>query len=214
MKNSKIFILSLLASCSILAQESQAQSKAPYYSNRLNLFEGYERLKPDDVYGAIIAWASPNFIKDKDHLIVNAEFRVGYNFLCSDQNTLVSLFVGAGYLDNFRKAHEHNRHYLRKIQEHSLRLAYGSYGVLVDHQFTPLFSMGLNVKGILGKGEIGSRYHNNAFTAGGDFGLPITFRFAPTRAWDLRFEPFYMVLNSKQDTTNYLGLRLFIGYRF
>jgi hypothetical protein len=176
--------------------------------------EGYERIKQDDLYFALIGWISPNYLSHSDAWVVEGEARIGYTKSLQKGHTTLTPFIGGGYMNDIKKSHTHHRSHLRHLKEHTLEFAFGSYGLNINHTFTDLFGLGLNLKGLIGKGTIGSFTHNNQWANGIDVGLPLTFRFGTKRHYDISFEPFYMFLKSKHDESSYLGNRLFIAYRY
>lgn len=201
----------LLAASSLLANEEGA--KLPSFDNRIMFFEGYERIKDDALYFAILGWISPNYLSQSDAWIVEGEARIGYNFAFKNRTTLTP-FIGGGYLDDIKKSHRHERRFLRHLKEHTLEYGFVSYGLNIAHMFNNLFGLGLNIKGMTGKGTIGSFIHNNEWASGFDLGLPFSFSFGHLRRYDVRFEPFYIFLKSKNDESSYLGNRLFVGVKF
>lgn len=183
------------------------------FDNRILFFEGYERIKNEALYGAILAWISPNYLSHSDAWLVELEARLGYTFSFKNQTTLIP-YIGGGYLDDLKKSHAHERRFLRHLKEHTLEYGFISYGLNVAHMFNDLFGLGLNAKGMVGKGTIGSFVHNNQWAYGLDVGLPFNFSFGHMRRYDIRYEPFYIFLKSKNEETSYLGNRIFIGIKF
>lgn len=208
----KLCICFALVSSLAYAQDVQAP-KEKKFDNRILFFEGYERIKDDALYFALLGWISPNYISSSDAWIVEGEGRIGYNFSFKSDNTF-SPYIGGGYLNDFKRSHKHERRFLRHLKEHTLEYGFFSYGFCLNHNFSKLFGLGLNLKGMSGIGTIGSRYHNNKWANGFDLGLPFSFNFGHLRRYDIRFEPFYIFLKSSKDKSSYLGNRLFVGVKF
>jgi hypothetical protein len=206
----KLFVFSLLATSSFIQAQEEVIAKS--FSNRILFFEGYERIQKDYLYAAILGWISYDYLSSGDCWLVQGEARIGYSF--NFERTSLIPFLGGGYLDDFKISHDHERRYLKPIKEQSLEYAFGSYGLLINHSFNPLFDLGLNLKGMIGIGTIGSKKHSNRWAFGLDVGLPFGFNFGYQRRFDIRFEPFFIFLKSKYDESNYLGQRLFVGYKF
>lgn len=183
------------------------------YNNRLYFVEGYERIEKNSCYFGIIGWISPNYLSSSDSWLVEGEARLGYT-ADFKKHTTFTVFGAGGYLNDFKRSHTHTRAYLRHMKEHTLEYAYGAIGLNTNHEFNALFNLGLNLKGMVGKGTIGSRFHDNEWTYGIDVGLPLTFRFGYQRRYDIAYEPFYIFLKSNYDESSYLGNRLFISYRY
>lgn len=200
-----------LSGFTLSAQEQEA--KKINFDNRILFFEGYERIKDNALYFALLGWISPNYLSDSDAWLVEGEARLGYNFSFKNQTSLTP-YIGGGYLDDIKKSHQHERRFLRHLKEHTLEYGFLSCGLNVAHMFNPLFGLGLNAKGMVGKGTIGSQIHNNQWAYGFDLGLPLNFSFGRWRRYDIRFEPFYIFLKSKHDESSYLGNRIFIGVKF
>lgn len=207
----KLFPVALLFGAFLFAEPVKTQPKEPH--NHLLFIEGYERIEKDSLYYALIGWISPNYISSSEAWIIEGEGRLGYT-LGLQPKTTMTFFLGGGYLNDLKRSHRHIRSYLRRLEEHTLEYAFGSYGFYLSHMFKSYFGLGLSAKGMIGKGTIGSRVHNNQWANGIDTGLPFTFRFGPKKQYDLVFEPFYIFLKSSTDQSNYLGNRLTIGLRY
>jgi len=196
------------------------------YNNRIVVFSinhlAYERIKPNAFYtgiegwgvldGRIWAWALD------DHFLLEGEYRAGYNFFWNGRDHFTPI-AGIGFFKDFQKLYHHGRRQSRS------GIVYGTIGFLYDHEFTSVFNLGLNVKGILGgpverkkqgdwgclrdwEGDWGSPI------GGVDVSLPITFRFGYQRHWDIRIEPFDIYLRGSKNDFNYVGFRNTVGYRF
>jgi hypothetical protein len=200
-------LLALTILCSVTYPQD------PNYSNRLLFIEGYERIKPNDVYGALIGWISPNYLSQSDAWIFEIEGRIGYTASFQQKTTLIP-YLCFGYLNDIKRSHKHIRTYLRHMKEHTLEYGYGGYGLMIKHSFNDLFGLGLNLKGMIGKGTIGSFCHNNKWANGLDTGLPFTICFGYKRRFDFVVEPFYIFLKSQHDESSYLGTRLSLGLKF
>lgn len=209
----KLSIMAAMSLSCLYGQAQQMKTSDVNYNNRIMFFEGYERTEDNSVYFGLVAWISPNYLSHSDAWIFEGEARLGYNH-AFNKKTKLTAYAGGGYLDDIKRSHQHHRSYLRHLKEHSLEFGYGAIGVNISHMFDHLFGVGLNVKGMYGKGTIGSVYHDNEWAGGMDIGVPLIFKFGGHRRFDIRFEPFYMFLKSSQDETNYLGNRLFVGVGF
>lgn len=209
MKN--IPLVAIILSGSLVAAEAAKNNED--FHNRIMFFEGYERIKDNGLYFALLGWISPNYLSSSDAWLVEGEARIGYNFSFKNRNSLTP-FIGGGYLDDLKKSHSHERRFLRHLKEHTLEYGFISYGLCFNHFFNDLFGLGLNIKGMTGKGTIGSKIHNNEWASGFDLGLPLSFNFGHLRRYDIRYEPFYIFLKSKNDESSYLGNRIFIGVKF
>jgi hypothetical protein len=208
------------------------QDQTPHfyeYHNRMAVFgpthQVYERTKPDDFYVGVEAWrvlAITNGHYHYDFLpfgaIAEAELRMGYNFFYNGRDH-VTPFAGVGVFKDWTK--EEHSHYTTRsgpfIKHHYKKselpaVVYGTFGLLYDHEFNSIFTLGFNAKGIIG-GPVKNK-HWKAPVFGIDFAIPITFRFGPKRHWDLRIEPFDIYMHGSQIARNYVGFRSTLGYRF
>ncbi len=179
------------------------------YHNRMAVFSinhlVYERIKTNALYAGIEGWGLGTL--NQNRIIAEGELRMGYNFFWNGRDHLTPL-AGIGFFKDFHKMHEYRHHHMKP------GIAYGTVGFLYDHEFTNVFNLGLNIKGILG-GPVSKKHFEWGSPVGGvDVSLPITFRFGHKRHWDSRIEPFNIYLCSRQATFNYVGFRSTIGYRF
>lgn len=208
-------------------QQMQAQPAAQpqymEYHNRIAVFtpwhQAYERIQTDAFYVGFEWWAVPAISSKTKHghdeLIMESELRMGYNYFYNGVDH-VTPFVGVGYFKDLRKEHgwfwddKHHRHH----EGQKAGIVYGVFGFLYDHEFNSVFTMGVNLKGIIG-GPVNHKHHHWGSVVGGvDVSVPITFRFGPKRHWDIRLEPFDIYLHGSELSRNYFGGRSTIGYRF
>jgi hypothetical protein len=225
----KIFLSVLLPFCGYANSESKASTaeKTPFieYHNRFAVFtfnhQVYERIKPDAFYVGLEGWITESMVTNKNHsaLIAEGECRLGYNLFYNGRDHLTP-FIGGGVFQDLEKYHVHrverrnDGNLWLLISRHKLPLiGYGTLGVLYDHEFNSIFTLGMNVKGILG-GSKHSHLEWGSPIFGVDGALPITFRFGNKRHWDLRMEPFDIYLHGSKISRNYLGFRSSFGYRF
>ncbi len=227
----KLSCLALLATSFGFADEAivtstivlNPKTETPFieYHNRMIVFspfyQGYERIKTDDLYFGLQAWLIPAGSHHK--MLGEVEFLGGYNFFYNGRDHLTPV-VGVGLFtdysivkhsyyfwdDNGSTAYSHH---------HKNRVAYGTVGFLYDHEFNRLFNVGLNVKALAGS-VVGPRRAETVHktTVGFDVAIPLTFRFGKNRHWDFRLEPFDIYMYRPHDSNNYYGFRNSIGYRF
>ena len=177
------------------------------YHNRMVVFspthQAYERIKPDDMYWGIEGWYVRADNKHKNWLL-NGEFRVGHNYLYNLVDH-VTPFAGVGYIQDFSK-HYHNYH--------KPGIVYGTVGMLYDHEFNSVFTLGVNLKGLVGGPASKKHFNWGSPVVGADMSIPITFRLGHNRHWDLRLEPFNTYLYGTHACAYYVGSRCTVGYRF
>ncbi len=177
------------------------------YHNRIIVFsplhQGYERIKPDALYWGLEGWFVRSYNKDNNWLL-DGEFRMGYNFLYNKVDH-VTPFAGIGYIQDFTRHHHHH---------HKPGIVYGTMGFLYDHEFNSVFTLGVNLKGLLGGPDSKKHFNWGSPVGGVDMALPITFRFGRHRHWDLRLEPFTTYLHGSHACAYYMGSRCTIGHRF
>ncbi len=189
--------------------ETAANAKTPFieYNNRMAVFTinhlVYERIKPNAFYTGVEGWFLGSC---NDHFIAEGEYRAGYNFFWNGRDHFTPL-AGLGFFKDFHKSPQHHH----KIKP---GIVYGTVGFLYDHEFTSVFNLGLNVKGIIG-GPVAKKQYDWGNPVGGvDVSLPITFRFGYKRHWDARLEPFDIYLHGSENSLNTVGFRSTVGYRF
>jgi hypothetical protein len=133
----------------------------------------------------------------------------------------VTPFVGLGFFKDLRSEHSNiwvvedgivtHHHHHSKMKP---GIVYGTFGFLYDHEFNSIFTLGVNLKGLIG-GPVNKKHFNWGSPVGGfDIAVPITFRFGHKRHWDARIEPFNIYLHGTNTTRNYFGFRSTVGYRF
>ncbi|MGH2612342.1 MAG: hypothetical protein ACRDFB_04765 [Rhabdochlamydiaceae bacterium] len=188
------------------------QSATPFieYHNRMAVFDPfhqvYERIKPNALYTGVEAWVSGAFGSQVGSILAEAEFRMGYNFFYQGRDHLTP-FVGAGII-SATWGHTH-----RKYIDFPA-VAYGTLGILYDHEFNSVVNLGANLKGMIG-GDVSKKRHNwHGPIVGFDASIPLTFRFGHKRHWDYRIEPFDICFYADHEAVNYFGFRNTLGYRF
>lgn len=186
------------------------------YRNRVMVFtpfhQGYERTENDALYVGIEAYAASVMAQHKHHhdnTLFNAEVRLGYNYFYNGRDHLTP-FVGGGYVQQFYKTERHHHNHIH----HKPGVGYATVGFLYSHEFNSIFGLGFNSKFLLGGPVSDRRPKWGAPVVGLDFAMPWIFRFGHKRHWDVRIEPFYMLLHGSSLTQHYLGFRNSIGYRF
>lgn len=200
------------------------------YNNRMMVFtpwhQGYERIENDAFYFGLEGYVTPVVAWPHHHhhhrhrwnALFNAEMRFGYNCFYNGRDHLTP-FIGAGYVEQYFRRHHHHHHDHHHNDHHHSRhhrpgVAYGTLGFLYTHEFNTIFNLGFNAKFILG-GPVDHKHPKwGSPVVGADVSMPWTFRFGPDRHWDVRLEPFYMVLHGPKETQNYFGGRSNVGYRF
>lgn len=191
------------------------------YHNRMAVFDPfhqvYERIQTDAFYVGVEGWWLPTVNHSSEHMrdfIAEAELRMGYNYFYNGRDH-VTPFVGVGFFKDFRKEHTdfwgfEDRHHHHRIKS---GIVYGTFGFLYDHEFNSIFTLGVNLKGIIG-GPVNGKHFWGSPVGGFDIAVPITFRFGPKRHWDIRIEPFNIYLRGSHITRDYFGFRSTVGYRF
>lgn len=195
----------LVLSGEILAEQ---QSAPIHYNNRIVFFPNhlcYERIKPDSMYagieGCVLSFLNPK----KTHLYLNAEVRIGYNFFFVEKEH-VTPFLAFGYIEEFNVCHWQIKH--------ENGIGYGAMGVLYEHEFNGVYSLGVNSQLILGNDLFNNQDTSGFFVIGFDVAIPVTFRRGKQKNWDFRLEPFNTYLHQSRCSQNIYGLRSTIGYRF
>jgi hypothetical protein len=205
----------------------RVNSHSVYYGLRL----GYDYFRPNTLYGGFDAlWAfgrthlnAQTKLEDlykntTSASFANVEGRLGYNFY-SPKSLYLSPYVGLGGYCN------------RPMQSAHYREAwlYGALGLKLNCVFTPIFTAGLDVKGMKTfylnqyiqtrklshnkKKKICVRHRNVSNIFGYGISLPFSWKMGDTKAWDIQFEPYYLKLSTKSDL-NVAGAHLTFGYLF
>jgi hypothetical protein len=183
----------------------ESQPVAPQYKNRFGFnFDRlvYERTDANCMYFGLDVWASAIFSHNRNrHLgaLAEAEVRGGYNFFYNGRDHLAPI-AGVGYMYN------------NVGRFHHAKFAYATAGLLYSHEFNSVFGWGLNLKGLAGQQLANAEAKK--FAWGIDLSMPIIFRFAHYRHWDVTLEPFYLYMESHHKHQGVLGGRGTIGYRF
>lgn len=190
------------------------------YHNRMAVFgplhQVYERIKTDALYVGVEAWLFLVSSSQQSTALFEGEVRFGYNFFYKGRHHLTPL-AGVGvikdtqtfhYTSTFFKGHEHKHH------SQLPAVVYGTLGLLYDYEFNSVVNLGFNLKGLVGGGVGGTHIGWGSPVVGFDASIPLTFRFGHKRHWDIRIEPFDILLHSTNATINYFGGRSTIGYRF
>ena len=204
------------------------------YNNRQVVFppwhQAYEHIKPEDFYIGVKAWLTGAFrwahgahlgVRHWFATIGEIELRGGYNFFYNGRDHFTPFIGGGVFKDyttySFTTWKWDGRGHLNFHESHHYRLpvlGYGTMGFLYDHEFNSVFTLGANLKGIIGGGISSQRMRWGSVVVGFDVALPITFRFGHNRHWDIRLEPFDIYLHGSENARNYLGGRSTLGYRF
>ena len=196
-----------IATAALQADYAPQVEKTPFieYHNRIAVFTinhlVYERIKPNAIYAGVEGW-SLFTVGNCDRFIAEGEIRLGYNYFWNGRDHFTPI-AGVGFLKDFGAYHGERP-----------GIAYGTVGFLYDHEFTDVFNLGLNVKGILGGPVSKNHFDWGSPVVGVDTSLPITFRFGYKRHWDVRLEPFNVYLHGSNASADYFGFRSTIGYRF
>jgi hypothetical protein len=195
-----------IATAALQADYAPEVEKTPFieYHNRIAVFTinhlVYERIKTNAFYVGVEGWVLPTF-SNSTLGIAEGELRLGYNYFWNGRDHLTPIVGGGIFKDVVEHGHE------------KPAIGYGTAGFLYDHEFTDVFNLGLNVKGILG-GASTKHFNWGNPIVGVDTSLPITFRFGHKRHWDARIEPFNIYLHGSRASSDYFGFRSTIGYRF
>lgn len=207
------FACAFLAATVAAHADSAPQTQAtPFieYHNRMAVFSishlAYERIQTEALYVGVEGWATETLCQG-GRFVAEGEFRLGYNLFWNGRDHFTPL-AGVGFFKDFHKAHKHGHHEMKP------GIAYGTIGWLYDHEFTDVFNLGLNVKGIIGGPVSTKHFEWGSPVVGVDVSLPITFRFGHKRHWDVRIEPFEIYLHGSKEAFSYFGFRSTVGYRF
>lgn len=198
-----------IAEMTVPAQTTTAEVKqqpvAPQYDNRFGFSFArliYEQTKADSLYFGLDVWgALCSYQSRHDHLgsLLEAEARLGYNLFYNDCDHFTPL-VGTGYQYNNMGSFHH------------ARFAYATAGFLYSHEFNTVFGWGINLKGLVGQ-QVGNQ-EEKKLAWGVDLCMPIIFRFAHFRRWDITLEPFYLYMESNHKHQGTFGGRGTVAYRF
>lgn len=189
-----------------------------HYDHRMVVFhplhQAYEYIPLNDFYVGANLQTDPVYRSDGNHVLHGfTEVRFGRS-LCLGNGNLVRVALGIGCMKDqriisYKKWHSGDFISLSERGEPSI--AYGLVGVMFEHQLTPTVVVGFNTK-ILGGGVAGNHYWSTQdFHFGADVAVPVTFAFGNFRNWELKLEPFGLVMNNGN---KYIGHRSALAYRF
>lgn len=184
---------------------------------------GYDFLKPQSFYAGIHALYAMGRMHIKaeadktkiyqDHVkgvFANGEIRFGYNFFKSFP-FFITPFVGIGGY------HVRPFSSIRYVHD----WLYGAVGVKAEYEFTPNFNAGLNLKGTRAfyfeqrfkKSSYSESIHKSSNVLGYEISVPLTLRIGNQGYWDLRFEPYFLKLNSHSHS-NIVGSEMTFSVRY
>ncbi|MGR3912056.1 MAG: hypothetical protein QRY71_01930 [Candidatus Rhabdochlamydia sp.] len=195
---------------------------APQYEHKVGVGDGrilYERTKNEDVYFSTDVFAT-RFIARINHphglhvhvhrypsktSFLDAEVKLGYNFL-RDGKDHFTPFGGVGFMNANMGVFKH------------AKFAYASTGFKYLHELNSVFGWGFNLKGFVGQ-QIAKKKDSKKLEAkkvgfGADMGIPLCFRFAKNRHWDITVEPYYLYLESNHEHASSVGSKLTLAHRF
>ncbi len=222
----KKLLLPLLLLAGIGYAKEPVKTPTPFveHHNRIVIFDplhqAYERIKPNALYAGIEAWLTAAY-NHKHSVILETEFRMGYNFFFNGRDHLTPV-LGVGVFKDYER-HDHRTvvedwgYFTVSWHKRKARpaIVYGMAGVLYDHEFNSVVNLGLNVKGMVGGSSGKKRGPTWGSTiVGVDVSVPLTFRFGPKRHWDIRIEPFNIYMHGSKAAEDYFGFRSTIAYRF
>ncbi|MGR3973798.1 MAG: hypothetical protein QRY72_04445 [Candidatus Rhabdochlamydia sp.] len=189
---------------------------APQYEHRIGIGAGrmlYERTQNEDIYLGADVFATRLLARvshpGKFHLhihrypsktsLVDAEVRLGYNFLREGRDHFTP-FGGVGFMKANIGVFQH------------AKFAYTAVGFKYLHELNSVFGWGFNIKGFAGQQISNQEAKKMGF--GAEVTLPLCFRFARQRHWDVTVEPYYFYLESHHQHANTLGSKLTLAHRF
>lgn len=225
----KYTLLPLLAFGGALcaAEQKAPEPFMPQHSHRMTVFSpshlSYEYLPNDDIYIGVDAEANHSYNVKTKHSAIPAhlELTLGRSYFYN-YDTHFRPLLGGGIMRDLRTfevtewSFEHGQ-FVTLDELKSIGIGYGLIGATVDHEFNSRLALGLTVKAIVG-GPIGhmnpnerSVFGSKSVYYGGDFSLPLMLRLGAQRNWEIRLEPYALVLN---DGNRYIGHRSGVAYRF
>lgn len=157
----KKLLLPLLLLAGIGYAKEPVKTPTPFveHHNRIVIFDplhqAYERIKPNALYAGIEAWLTAAY-NHKHSVILETEFRMGYNFFFNGRDHLTPV-LGVGVFKDYER-HDHRTvvedwgYFTVSWHKRKARpaIVYGMAGVLYDHEFNSVVNLGLNVKGMVG----------------------------------------------------------------
>lgn len=212
----------------VAAEGSEAFKPAcPQYDHRMTVFHpahiGYEYLPNDDLYlGVEVVGTEVYNVKTKGSAIpAFLEVRGGRSYFYNGQDHIRPFIGGMLGKDlKTRKVTQYAREFGQFVDLCEIEcplLAFGFVGCTVEREFNSRLSLGLTAKAMIG-GPVqkSSKYQEYTYGLrdilyGADLSMPFTIRLGEARNWDIRLEPFAVVMNGN---VRYLGHRSAIAYRF
>lgn len=230
MKNMFLKVILPLLACAgalVAAEVKEEKAVSPQYNHRMTVFTpahiGYEYMPNDDFYFGVDAAVHDTYNIEKRNTAMPAELqiRMGRSYFFGGKDHVRPIMGGAITREmTVRKFHGYSYEFDQWVVLDELQppaIAYGFLGVMLEREFNDRVALGLNVKGLVG-GVVGKCNVNQRrifgvkdVYYGADVSLPFTIRLGQDRHWDIRIEPFALVLN---DGNRYLGHRSAVAYRF
>lgn len=216
----KASILMSFAASFVYAAEKKEEDLAPKYKNRIAVLQSslsYDRTAEDEIHYGFDSYVAKAWRDINDTTVIGViEGRIGYT-MSSDARMRVTPVVGVSvfkdleehkFYTSFNEKNMTNTSSSRVVNPYRV---HAMIGVMGEYDVAKSVSVGFNLKGLVGKitGAAEAGYKELSYGMHG--ALPITFRFGADQHWDLRMEPFALLL---RDTARYLGARAAVGYRF
>jgi hypothetical protein len=201
-------------------KHAHVRDESVYYGLRI----GYDYYQPNTCYagfdglyafGRMHLHAKNRHGERYSHMasagFANAEGRVGYNFF-SQEAFYFSPYVGIG------------GYYVRPYHvDFTQNWLYAALGVKANYVVGPVFTFGVNVKGMSAfylsqkfrKHNIVGSEHTARDNLGYEIALPFSWKIGTPgdRSWNVDLQPYYLKLNTKT-AANVAGLRMTFGYLF
>jgi hypothetical protein len=102
----------------------------------------------------------------------------------------------------------------KQWESHTYKYPYifhGLVGFMAEYDLMKSVTVGLNVKGLMGKVWGSAQKDLRDLSYGLHATIPVTFHFGKDMNWDFRMEPLAILL---KDYSNFIGGKAGLGYRF
>lgn len=212
--------LCLFASKSPPSEAVVSKPESVAYNHRVVIFHpnhhGYEYLPESGLYVGFDVYSSDVYSTTNSYdSFVFSDLRIGMSCQAGQDST-VRPFVGVSIQRNMRESQKwlwnsKAKNFLAFANLDEPIAGYGLLGVTSETSLNEFVSVGVTTKFLAGTQIAHLGESERTFLWGVDMSLPVTVRLGSASHWELKLDPFAVVLN---DGSRYVGHRSALAYRF
>lgn len=214
-------LASMAFAAPVFGAPEKAEEVAPKYKNRLSVSPNsvsYERTAEDSLFFGFEYSRAPAFReKNIDVDVTTTSLKIGQSFSIDPRSRITpalgaSMFRDEGTAIVYHQVKDEMGHTTtREFWVKNPFMFHGTFGLNAEYDLVKSVTLGLNVHGMCGGVWGGKIDKMGDMSWGMNASLPITFRMGTDAHWDVRMEPFALLL---KDYANYVGGKAALGYRF